>query len=82
MLIVCYLFSGIFAISVALLCDGYIGNLQELAMKKYQIPGLQIVSANQYHQRRTLRLLKKCFLKMQDEPGNVLFSAAQGFGYL
>ncbi len=45
MLILCYSFSGIFAISVALLCDGYIGNLQELAMKKYQIPGLQIVSA-------------------------------------
>ncbi|CDS37567.1 adenosine 3' phospho 5' phosphosulfate [Echinococcus multilocularis] len=35
---------GIFAISLALICDGYIGNLQELAMKSYHIPALQILT--------------------------------------
>ncbi|VDK40650.1 unnamed protein product [Taenia asiatica] len=35
---------GILAISVALICDGYIGNLQELAMKSYHIPALQILT--------------------------------------
>ncbi|VDL92064.1 unnamed protein product [Schistocephalus solidus] len=35
---------GVIAISIALCADGYIGNLQELAMKKYQLSSLQIVS--------------------------------------
>ncbi|KAM7541668.1 hypothetical protein Aperf_G00000016701 [Anoplocephala perfoliata] len=35
---------GVAAISVALICDGYIGNLQELAMKSYHVPALQILT--------------------------------------
>ncbi|VDM17360.1 unnamed protein product [Hydatigera taeniaeformis] len=35
-------FRGVLAISLALICDGYIGNLQELAMKSYHVPALQI----------------------------------------
>ncbi|VDO00373.1 unnamed protein product [Rodentolepis nana] len=32
------------AISIALICDGYIGNLQEMAMKRHNIPALQILT--------------------------------------
>uniref|UniRef100_A0A0V0JAD8 Adenosine 3'-phospho 5'-phosphosulfate transporter 2 n=2 Tax=Schistocephalus solidus TaxID=70667 RepID=A0A0V0JAD8_SCHSO len=35
---------GVIAISIALCADGYIGNLQELAMKKYQLSSLQIMA--------------------------------------
>uniref|UniRef100_A0A5K3EGA7 Adenosine 3'-phospho 5'-phosphosulfate transporter 2 n=2 Tax=Mesocestoides corti TaxID=53468 RepID=A0A5K3EGA7_MESCO len=35
---------GVVAISFALICDGYVGNLQELAMKTYNIPALQILT--------------------------------------
>ncbi|VDN21515.1 unnamed protein product [Dibothriocephalus latus] len=34
----------VIAISIALCADGYIGNLQELAMKKYHISSLQILA--------------------------------------
>ncbi|KAL7059107.1 hypothetical protein AAHC03_013260 [Spirometra sp. Aus1] len=35
---------GVIAISIALCADGYIGNLQELAMKKYHLSSLQILA--------------------------------------
>ncbi|KAM3174115.1 hypothetical protein ACTXT7_011189 [Hymenolepis weldensis] len=35
---------GIVAITVALICDGYIGNLQEMAMQRYHVPALQILT--------------------------------------